>query len=397
MVALIESRSPFWWVAVPLAVVYLLTPISGAHIDPVTNAVTGWHLGMTGSVVLPGYEVATEPDYYRNVGWYVDSQRGPVSQYPPGAAALSAPLYRIWGEGLTYTEVTGTNRPHVEPIVLGIPSYAPAKMTAALATAIAMGLMASAVPMAGGSRLSGVVTGWVAGLVTPMWPVASSALWQHGPAAMWVALGVLMAAKNRFMLSGLAFGAAVLTRPHLLLIVIGIGWFVAKDESDWTEALRLAFGSLAGLVGLLVYNWWLWGRLTITGGYGDSFSSQLMSLDLVGYAVNLVGALFDLERGLLVVSPFLAVLVLGSRTAWKEVPSWARGAAVGGLVYLLVQYKANRFTGGDGFVAYRYPLEPLTAAGVLLSLSYSRWVTQMSVARWIFWIGVAAGALLLLI
>ena len=87
----IASRSPFVYVFVPLAILYIATASYGFgyHIDPYTNAVTGWHLGMTGSVVLPNYERATELEQFGNTGWFVESPRGPISQYPPGAALPS--------------------------------------------------------------------------------------------------------------------------------------------------------------------------------------------------------------------------------------------------------------------------------------------------------------------
>ncbi|MFB3110323.1 MAG: hypothetical protein ACE1Y8_04130, partial [Acidimicrobiia bacterium] len=95
--AFCEARSPFLLVFIPLALIYIATAsyaLVGYHIDAFTNAVTGWHIGMTGSVVLPDYEEATRPEQVGNIAWIVESPRGPVSQYPPGAALLSAPLYR---------------------------------------------------------------------------------------------------------------------------------------------------------------------------------------------------------------------------------------------------------------------------------------------------------------
>lgn len=387
---LARQISPFWWVAVPLLAIYMFTPTPGTHIDPLTNEVTGWHLGMTGSVLLPDYQDATAPEYFRNVGWYVVSPRGPVSQYPPGAAALSAPFYRMWGEGLSVVEVTGSNRPHVDPIPLGIPPPTPAKLTAALATAIAMGLVASTVPLVGGSRLAGIAAGYVGGLATSMWSVSASALWQHGPAAMWVALGVYLAARSRLSWSGLAFGAAILTRPHLALIAAAVGAAIAFDRRHLAPIFKVGAGSALGLVGLLGYNWWLWGEVTISGGYSDGLTGRLVDGDVLGYLTNLASALFDPSRGLFVVSPFLAVLILGARSGWIKSPAWARGAVIGAIAYLLVQYKANRFSGGQGFTGYRYPLEALTAAGALLTVGYVAWVKQRPLAVRVFWLGVVA-------
>ena len=53
-------------------------------------------------------------------------------------------------------------------------------------------------------------------------------------------------------------------------------------------------------------------------------------------------------------------------------------------MYLLFQYKANRYTGGSGFATYRYPLEALTAAAPVLLLSYTEWVAERPTAVRIF-------------
>ena len=113
-----------------------------------------------------------------------------------------------------------------------------------------------------------------------------------------------------------------------------------------------------------------------SAGYSSSFVDNTQSADVVGYVRNIGMALFSPTRGLLVWSPFLIVLLPGLPAAWRAAPSWVRGGALGGLVYLLVQYKANRYSGGDGFAAYRYPLEALTASAPLLLLSYTEWVAQ---------------------
>ncbi len=388
-----------WLVAVPLFVFYILLPAPGPtrgqHIDPLTNAVTAWQVGMRGTVVLDGYERATAPEYYRNIGWYVDSSRGPVSQYPPGAALLAAPFYRTWGEGLTAMDMVGTNNPDAPPIRLPMPSVTPARLAAATASAVAMGFLSMAVLAVGMGRTAAIATGLVAGVATPMWSVAASALWQHGPGAMWVALGVWLAAKSRYLLSGLAFGAAILTRPHLAIIGAVVGVYVAWKSRDIRPMAKVAATSSLGLIGLLVFNWWLWGRLTVTGGYSSAFADHFASGDVVGFARNLLGALVDPRVGLLLVTPFLLPLIFRLRPAWKDAPAWTKGAALGGLLYLLVQYKANRYSGGEGFVGYRYPLEALTAAGPLLALAYPHWVRERPAALVIFWLCVAASLFML--
>ena len=98
----------------------------------------------------------------------------------------------------------------------------------------------------------------------------------------------------------------------------------------------------------------------------------------------MVRAGFDLSRGLFVWSPFVLILLLGVRTGWRAAPSWARGAAVGGLIYFLIQMKANRYSGGGGFTGYRYPLEPLMAAAPLLVYVFREWVTVNRLRQRVF-------------
>ena len=385
-----ETRSPFLVVFIPLALIYIATASYGLgyHIDAFTNAVTGWHIGMTGSVVLPDYQEATEPEQFGNIAWIVESPRGPVSQYPPGAAVLSAPLYRLWNQPLSPAVIRGFNNPDAKPIPLGFPSLTPATLAAALASAAAMGFVAATIPYAGGSRYQAVIVGYVGGLATTMWAVASDALWQHGPASMWIALAIFLVARSHLGWAGVAFGAAVLTRPHLAFVAAGVGLFLVLASRSIMPALKIGAGSLLGLGGLLWYNWWVWGVAGVSGGYGESAVNKVLSQDYLSYFQNIAGAALDPTRGLLPYSPFLLLLIPGLRQAWRNSPDWAKGASVGGIVYLLVQLKANRFSGGSGFVGYRYPLEALTASAVLLFGSYKHWVEQRSLARWLFWAAV---------
>src|SRR5690606_29871789 len=83
-------------------------------------------------------------------------------------------------------------------------------------------------------------------------------------------------------------------------------------------------------------------------------------------------------RGMLIWAPYLVVLVpIGIKTR-KQMPDWVSAAAVGGILYLLIQLRANRFSGGDGHFAYRYPLETLTAAAPWAFLSYTNGIGKQS-------------------
>jgi alpha-1,2-mannosyltransferase len=225
---------------------------------------------------------------------------------------------------------------------------------------------------------------------TSAWNVASSQLWQHGPAMMWIALGGYLIASSRYWTSGFAYGAAIVTRPITAIIAAGAGIGAAAGDRRWRRLMQIGTGAAIGLAAVIAYNAIVFGSPSVSGGYGDAFVDSTLSSGIGWYVGNLVGALIDPRRGLLVWSPWLLVLAPGLRTAWKSAPGWSRGAAIGALVYLLVHYKANRFSGGDGFYGYRYPIEPLTAAAPLLALAYRDWVVRRPWALRIFTLAVVA-------
>lgn len=172
----------FSLVAVPLVVLYLATATwtRPYHIDPVTNVFTAWEMGENGRVTLNDYEELATDNHFGNIGWIVPAQSTAAAVYPPGAALLAAPLYAIWPADAEMQTVHGTNRvaPSVEIL---IPPLGPAAITAAVVAAIAVGLLSLAFREFVDGRLA-VLSGYLAGLGTAMWPIAADALWQHGPA-----------------------------------------------------------------------------------------------------------------------------------------------------------------------------------------------------------------------
>jgi alpha-1,2-mannosyltransferase len=190
---------------------------------------------------------------------------------------------------------------------------------------------------------------------------------------LWIALALFLSERHA-VASGFAFGAAVLTRPLTAVIGAATGLYQAWKERSLRPALRIGIGALVGLGLFLAYNNLIFGSPSISAGYGTSFQDQALDFNLIAYAKNVFLGAFSATRGFLIWSPFLLVLLPGLRAAWKAAPAWVRGSALGGLVYLLIQYKANRYSGGGGFFSYRYPLEALTAAAPLLYLSYQKWV-----------------------
>jgi hypothetical protein len=350
------------------------------HIDPYTNALTAWYLATTGSPVMTEHQAATDQAHRGNLPWVVMSPRGPISQYPPGTAVLAVPISAVWPGTLVPARMGGTTRPDAAMVDFPVAPRAPSIIVGVVSSALAAAMVASIATAVRADPLQGLVAGLVYGCCTGLWSVASQQLWQHGPGAMFVAGSVLAASKNRLVVSGGLAAASVLVRPHLVLIAVGISVALAVDRRSVRPLLEIGGPTAVGVLALLTYNHWIWGELTISGGYGASFVTNLQSADLASFLRNVGLAFLDWRQGLLTVSPMLVALFAGLPFVFRKAPPWARGAAIGSVVYLLVQLKANRFTGGGGFFGYRYPIEPLAGASAVLYLAWADWVAPRS--RW---------------
>ena len=344
------------------------------HIDPFSNVLPAWSLGTRGTLYLDGYEHLTRPEYYGKAVWLVDAQGRAVSQYPPGTALFATPFY--WLAGSDAQEVTVDFRaegvPDRQTVPVAVPPLWPAALAASIAVSVAMACLA--VVFAGFVTPRAALAGaLVAGLGTSAWSVAADALWQHGPAILFLSLALLFISREKYLPAGLAFAVAILIRPPTALIAAAAGILTARKLRSWRVLLGVG-GSALGLVAVLVYNSAVFSNVTIAGGYGSSFVENAASGDTWSYVVNVAGGLFDPEKGFLIWSPFLLILLPGLPRAWKTAPAWVKGSALGGLLYILVQYKANRFSGGTGFFTYRYPLEMLAASAPLLMLAYREWI-----------------------
>lgn len=381
-----SGRLLFLVVAGPLFVIYLLTATYSRpyNIDAFTNVLTAWEIADNGSPYLDDHEQLADPLYTGNVGWVEATGDRAISQYPPGAALHAIPFYAIWQEDAELATVTGGNRT-APPVDILVPPLAPAAITASLVVAIAMGLLALSFRKLVPLRVA-VAGAYLIGLGTAAWSVAANELWQHGPGMLWIAAAGLLA-ESRLFASGGAYGMAILIRPPTAVIAAATGLVRSWTDRSLRAALKVGVASALGLVAVIAYNAAVFDSSSISGGYGSGAADNVRDGDLLAYGRNVWGAMFDSTRGLLVWAPFLMPVLLGLRTAWKNAPSWVKGPAVGGLLYLLLQLKANRFSGGTGFSTYRYPLEMLAAAAPLLMLSYWHWVRHNWVAHRLFIVG----------
>lgn len=374
------SWKVFLAVAGPLFAVYLSTSslTMPHHVDPLTSAVTAWSLGTRGTPVLDEFSPFTAPDYRERSMWLVDGKDGTVSIYPPGAALLAAPLYALAvpGAEIVQLEPAPGDIP-LESVAVPVPSLVPSGLIGALTTAIAVGTLAVVFARLGTVAWA-VTSAYVFGLGTGAWSVAANALWQHGPAMMWLAIGILAAASARWWTSGLAFGAGILTRPLTGLIPAALAAF-SRPPSRLCLITRIGLGTGLGVAALVIYNWLVFGSPSLLGGY-QAVAEYWSRPESLSWVQSTLGALLSPERGVLFWSPFLAVVIAWTPHAWRKAPEWVRAAALGGLVYVLANVLLSDFRGGGGYLFYRFPLEGLVGLAPLLFLA-----AKVAASRGLVW------------
>lgn len=351
-------------------------------IDAYTNAITGRAIAVEGTPVVSGYEEAAAEPVRNYLAVVVETPRGPVSQYPPGAALTVAPFYLLPHEPAVEMTLAEAGRPDLPPATVPVPPLWPATLSAVVVTAAALAVLSLTLSRLGLAGEQVLVVALAGGVTTSAWAVASRKPWTHGSAMLAISLACWAASRDRWLGCGLALGAAVLVRPHLAVIAAVVGVWVSVTRRDWRPVLGVGTGSTLGLAALVGFNAVFHGAPSVIGGYSADFAERARDTDLVAYAVNIALGLFAPRYGLLVWAPVVVILACAAYGIRHSVPDWTLAAAVGGVTYLLVQWKANRASGGFAFFPYRYPLEALMAAAPLLGLAaVDWWHTRTGLAR----------------
>ena len=339
-----QIRDSRLWLLVfaPVALLYLVS----AHwtlnnADSIAAAWPAWALVHHGTLHLE--HIANLPIN----PWFLHGAHGHiVSSRMPGVSLISVPMQALFA----WTRL--------DPMA---PSVATASIVAAAAAAN-MTLVFRRTSPANVALIGGLVL--AAG--TCLWTVAGAELWAHGPDALWLSALLLAITRERYWLAGLFGAGAALTRPHLVVAVALIGIALAVGRRTPRPVIALGLPAGLGLVGVVAYNWYLFGTAsldagsysyagkTVISGTGTTFVGSLYA-----WADSAVGMLISPSRGLLAYSPILLVALLALRSSWRELPDWAKGATVGGLAYFLVQAHINGYEGGSGYYGSRLTIGPM--------------------------------------
>ena len=204
-------------------------------VDTTTNVLVAYSLVGDGDAYLDEFQADRDRVSY----WSFPVGAHQVSPYPPGAALFGAPFAAIGS-------IAGIAPPDVDSMAIF------GRLAAATAAAAS-----AAVVFLGATRLvdarSAVIAAGLYGLGTATWPISAGALWQHGPAQLWLAVGMLAllpgARGPQPAIAGAAFALATASRlsDAVFLVAAAGSTLVAVGPR---AAARFTLGALVPLAAL---------------------------------------------------------------------------------------------------------------------------------------------------
>ena len=322
----------------------------GGSWDYYTANYAAWHLVHTGSPWLDGSWIPGLVGDPEAGTWIRQAPNGHtvISRFP-GVIAINLPAYWLAGAN-TMTVVPGA-------------------ITAAFAGALTLMLTFLSLRTVVSDLHAGMAA-LALGFATPIWTISADATWPHTVTVLGIAGIGWAAATRRWWLVGVFGGITLWGRLHAVVIVAVVGLLLAW----WRRSPRIAV--VAGLwssifLGLTsVWTHWIYGSWDPIASYGSE--------DVLGYIPQGLDHVREElamwiapDRGILVWTPVVALLLPGLVRGWREVPDWARALLLGGLAYTVLQGWMRNGVGGDSFYGYRLGLEFVAAATPALAVSVS--------------------------
>ena len=241
-------------------------------------------------------------------GWpcYREQERL-LSRFPYGTALLTVPVLAV-----ARTAALAVGADPVDSLRRSSPRQLEKVLASALAAFAALALLLLAREVTG--RLAPALALGVAfALGTSLWSTASRGLWQHGPVVLLTALGMTWLVRGRRLgdrrwtaLAGVPLGLAFVVRPTLAVTIAlaavvlladlrALAAFVAAAAAIVVPSVALNFA----LYGEPIVPVYLPGRGPVVSGLSPTLGD------------GLAGNMISPGRGLLVLSPFLVLGLLG--------------------------------------------------------------------------------------
>jgi hypothetical protein len=340
--------------------VYLASFRTIQGIDPNTNALLAYSFVRDRDAYLDEFA----PDRERISYWSFIIDGRVLAPYPPGAALFASPFVAV-----------GTAAGIVPPQAAAITVVA--KSAAAVAAAASVAFVFLLAARTAGRRV-GIVVAALYAFATVTWPISAGALWQHGPAQLFLATALFWlhpSSRDRWAArSGLAFGLATLCRLTDGAFAIAAAAYVALARRQ--VAARLLAWALVPAGALLTYN---------VAAFGDPFDLRYLVFNFTkdggekNVFVGVLGNLIAPNRGLFVYSPFLilAAYELVRRSLGRDrLALFVRSQLVAGVAILLVYAASVDWWGGYGY-GNRYLADALP----LLSFGLALWLRRSGRGR----------------
>lgn len=356
-------------------IVYLLTATyDGMQInDNRATSLSAWSVATRGTLALP-------VEWDDELRWARQGQDGRLyTNRFPGAILVGVPFHAAWA-------LTGQHEEPGHPVFL---DYGPSGVAAATVTAAAMALLYGVFRHLAARRLAVAAT-LVAAFATASWSVSADALWTHGPTSLALVAGTLLLARGRHAWSGLAFGAGILARPQLAVVPAVIGLWRGWERRSLRPVVAVGTTSALGLTAVAAYSRVLWGTWLPVAGYSEQRVADVVETSSGDFLERLVNTLAHQQRGVLLYTPFLLVLLPFLWRGWRVAPPWVRSSAIAGVLYLAVQLRANDWEGGAHFFGSRLTIETLVLLAPLLLCTYQAAFAGERLLRRVLQVAVAA-------
>ena len=360
-VSRVRSRTRHLWLPAALFLVALAIYVptvaqASVNTDAYAASVSAWRIATTGSPVmdevdtseLSGAQVLDQWLVHRADGSLVHNRMG-------GVVAPAIPIYWLFGNSAD---------PQNFSIMWGGVTGA---CFAAGAVVLFFLTLRRYVPTFTATAAAGVLA-----LTTPTWTVSANGLWPHSVTQFALAGAAWALSRNSWLAVGIFLGVGITARPHLALVAAIVGIGMSWTRRDPKIAFAVGIPSLSAVGLLLLWNHWVFGVWNLQGGYDDYVVQNISGGEAgpSGGLLNLLGFLVSPDRGLLIWSPMILILLPALIRSWSKLPAWTKWLLVGGIVYTLVQLRINSFTGGLGFYGYRHGLELLTCLAPAIALSF---------------------------
>jgi hypothetical protein len=330
-------------------------------------AVSAWSLATRGTLALPA-------EWAGIVTWEVEGIDGNLyTDRFPGAVLMAAIGYVV-------ADAFGWAEQPSHPLFL---NFAPPGVTAATVAALAVAVL-FAVFRRLADRRTALLAAMLFAFGTASWSVSADSMWTHGPTSLSLALGTLALASDRLTAAGSSFAFAILARPQTAVVPAVVGLWGGIERRHLRPVLSIGIPSAFGLLTVSMYTHRLFGTWLPVAGYDPAKVDAVVTSSAYSFALGVMWTLIHPNRGVLLYTPVLVVLLPFVHRGWRIAPGWVRSSAIAGVVYLAVQLRSNVWHGGYNFFGSRLTIETLVLISPLLLCIWQAAIVRRRLLRWAF-------------